>query len=64
MLMEVYDKEPEPQKRLDDWIDIEVKKFDWRAYNNSQMREKIMFLSLLDDLCNLIDEDKFHLQEV
>lgn len=56
--MEIRERIPEPQRRLDEW-GIEVKPFDWRTYNNSQTREKIIFLRLLDDLCNLVDDDKY-----
>jgi len=50
----------EPQKTLDDWTGgTIIKPFNWRAYNNSQTREKIMFLELLNDLCKLLDEDEY-----
>lgn len=56
--MEVTERKPGPQRRLDEW-GIVIKPFDWKSYNNSQTKEKIIFLRLLDDLCNLIDDDKF-----
>jgi len=40
--MIIRERIPDPQKRLDDCFGISVKPFDWRAYNNSQMREKII----------------------
>lgn len=50
----------QPQKTLDDWTGgTIIKPFNWRAYNNSQTREKIMFLELLNDLCKLLDEDEY-----
>jgi len=57
--MIIEQREEEPQKSLDQFGDgIPIKPFNWRAYNNSQMREKIMFLRLLDDLCQMVDNDK------
>ena len=58
--MEIIYKEPDPQKTIDDFTGgTIIKPFDWKTYNNSQTREKIIFLRLLDDLCNLLDDDKF-----
>ena len=58
--MFITEREPDPQKTIDDFTGgTIVKPFDWRAYNHSQTREKIMFLQLLDDLCNVIDDDKY-----
>lgn len=57
--MIITERIPDPQKKLDECIDIPIEPFNWRAYNNSQMREKIMFLKLLDDLCQMIDDDKY-----
>lgn len=56
--MIIEEKIPEPQRKLDDCVAVPIKPFNWRAYNNSQMREKIMFLKLLDDLCQMLDDDK------
>ena len=50
----------EYQRPLDDWTGgTIIKPFNWKAYNKSQTKEKILFLQLLDELCNMIDEDKF-----
>ena len=49
---------PDPQRKLDECVEIPINPFNWRAYNNSQMREKLMFLNLLDDLCQMVDDDK------
>jgi len=57
--MIIEERKPNPQRKLDDCVAIPLKPFDWRAYNNSQMREKIMFLKLLDDLCQMVDNDKY-----
>ena len=54
--MKTYDKEAEPQKRLDEYAYFEADEpFNWRAYNNSQTREKIIVLSLLNELGNLVE---------
>jgi len=58
--MEITQRKPEPQRRLDEW-DMIVKPFDWKTYNDSQTKEKLLFLKLLDDLCNLVDDDKYTL---
>ncbi len=55
--MEIIDRTPDPQRRLDEW-GIIIKPFDWRAYNNSQTREKIMLIELLSDLCKILDNEK------
>lgn len=34
----------------------EEKKFDWRAYNKSQTQEKVFFIKLLRELCNLLPD--------
>jgi len=58
--MKVYDKEPEPQKRLDEFADFPAEEpFNWRAYNKSQTGEKIIFINLLKDICNLIEGDAY-----
>jgi|SRR3989339_745879 len=57
--MRILKTKQKEQRTLDECAEIVVKPFNWRAYNDSQAREKIMFLRLLDDLCNMIDEDKF-----
>jgi len=58
--MKITYKEPEPQKKLDDWAYFEAEEpFNWRAYNNSQTREKIIFLSLLKELCHLANVDTY-----
>ena len=49
----------ENQRRIDEFVDIVINPFDWHAYNNSQMKEKILFFQLLDDICNYVDNDKF-----
>ena len=49
----------EYQRTLDDWTGgIIIKKFDWRAYNNSQTKEKSFFLSFLKDLLQVLDMGK------
>lgn len=44
------------QKKLREWGVEADKPFNWSAYNNSQTKEKIMFIELLNDLCQLIDD--------
>lgn len=34
-------------------------KFNWAQYNASQTREKLIFMNLLRDLCNLIEDPKY-----
>jgi transposase len=46
--------EEDIQHKLTEWG---AESFNWSAYNNSQMREKIMFLDLLGDICKLLDDD-------
>ena len=58
--MKIYEKEPEPQKRLDEFADFPAEEpFNWRMYNNSQTREKIIVLTLLKELCNLLEGDAY-----
>ncbi len=57
--MIVGERKPEAQKQLDEFGGLIIKPFDWRAYNYSQTMEKIIFLRLLDDLCNLLDDEKY-----
>lgn len=52
--MEIVERQPEPQKRLDEW-GIKIKPNNWGAYNNSQCKEKILLLTLLKDLCKTLD---------
>ncbi len=54
--MEIFERKPDPQKRLDDYANIIVEPFDWKAYNNSQAREKSLFLYLLSDLCKVLED--------
>lgn len=57
--MEVYQRKPNPQKKLDEFGDgIPIKPFDWKAYNNSQTKEKIMLIELLSDLCKILNNEK------
>lgn len=60
MLMEITNRAPNPQRRLDEFGDgiIQKKPFDWTAYNNSQTKEKIMFIELLNDLCKILYNSK------
>jgi transposase len=51
---EYYENEKK-QKRLGEFIDYEVEPFNWRAYNNSQTREKIIVMNLLKELCGLLE---------
>lgn len=37
-----------------------VKKFDWHNYNESQTQEKILFMQLLRELCDLLIEQPLH----
>lgn len=53
--MEITTREPEIQRRLDEW-GFPLKKFNWTAYNNSQTKEKILFIKLLADLCDTLGE--------
>tara|TARA_Y100000310_G_C20654778_1_gene801407 strand:+ start:1183 stop:2211 length:1029 start_codon:yes stop_codon:yes gene_type:complete len=47
----------EYQRALDDWTGgTIIKPFDWKAYNNSQTKEKSFFISFLTDLLNVLDE--------
>jgi len=58
--MKIYYKEPETPQRLDEFVNFEAEEpFNWRAYNNSQTREKIIVLNLLQELCNLLDGDTY-----
>jgi len=58
--MKIYEKEPEPQKRLDEFAYFEADEpFNWRAYNNSQTREKIIVLNLLKELCNILEGNAY-----
>lgn len=45
----------EIQYKLTQWG---AKPFNWSAYNNSQMKEKTMFLELLKDICQILDDEK------
>lgn len=42
----------EQQRNLWDWTD----KFSWSKYNQSQMKEKALFMQLLREVCNLIEQ--------
>ena len=54
--MKIYDKDPEPQKKLEEFADFPPDEpFNWRAYNNSQTREKIIVLNLLKELGDLME---------
>jgi transposase len=58
--MKITEKEPSLQHSLDNWTGgTVIEPFNWRAYNNSQTREKVMFLELLNDLCNVLDENSY-----
>jgi len=58
--MEITEKKQDEQRRLDEFGGgLVIEPFNWKAYNNSQTREKILFMKLLDDLCNLVDDDKY-----
>ncbi|MEK6886071.1 MAG: transposase [Nanoarchaeota archaeon] len=58
--MKVYDKEPEPQKTMDEWANFEAEEpFNWRAYNNSQTREKIIVLNLLKELASMTEGNPY-----
>lgn len=46
------------QKKLDEWGIIH-NPFDWSTYNRSQTKEKILFLKLLHELCNLTEGDTY-----
>jgi len=57
--MEIFERKPNPQKRLDEFgAGIPIEKFDWKAYNNSQTKEKIMFIELINDLCKVLDNNR------
>ncbi len=57
--MEIVDREPEPQKRLDEFGDgIVIKPFNWKDYNNSQVKEKTLFLKLLKDLTKVLEKNQ------
>lgn len=45
--MEIQDKEDFEEQRID---------FNWTDYNKSQMKEKSIFVELLRELCNLIEQ--------
>ena len=50
-------KRGEYQRTLDDWTGgTIIKPFDWKAYNNSQTKEKSFFLVLLKDILSVLDE--------
>lgn len=54
--MEVFERVPDPQRRLDEFGDgLIVHPFDWKAYNKSQTNEKRLFMKFLNDLTKLID---------
>lgn len=37
-------------------MQVEKKEFNWHNYNESQTKEKALFVNILGDLCNLIVE--------
>jgi transposase len=54
--MKITKRQQDPQRTLDQFGDgLRIIPFDWSTYNNSQAKEKILFLKLLNELCNLTD---------
>ena len=46
------------QSKLHDYKETGIKPFSWSLYNESQTKEKILFMKLLDEICKLIDTDR------
>jgi hypothetical protein len=54
--MKITERKQDPQRTLDQFGDgIIITPFDWSTYNNSQMKEKILFFRLLHELCNFTE---------